>query len=326
MNRITALKSGLLVFCLAPLHSAMATVTYSDGGTHTISSSSPDVSLSNSTTLNITSGAVVNGPSGSPGGPAVSAYDSTANHIQVTGGSITGGSNPQPFAGFAGHGIDMVGGTLDISSGTLSGGTASFVPGAAVWVTNTQSTISGGTFYGGDITASGYANDAVVVNGGNMTISGGTFYGGDGYLAGIALSLGKSNISPPPHVVVTGGTFTAGTGLGPDLYGAYSVAIGYNYPGAVLDLKGGHFVGAFLMEPGTVLNVYGYGLTATAITHGRHIAGTLLDGTPLSLNTFVYDPVTINLINVPEPGTLVLCGFAFVSWAAWSRRRRNRHV
>jgi hypothetical protein len=317
--KTNSMRKHLAIFVLALVAFAAdtrASTTYFDGGTHTISGLSADISLSNGTTLNVVNGAAINAPTGFDG---VGAYDSTA-HVSVTGGTIAGGSNPQAFGGFANSGIGMVGGTLNIGGGTLTGGNASFVPGSAINTRNTQITISSGIFHGGDISTSGYAGNAVVVNGGSLHISGGSFFGGNGYLAGIAISLAQSNAPIPAYALITGGTFTAGSGLGFGGFSPFSLAIGYN-GSSTMDLKGGQFFGGFYLEDGSILNVYGHGLTTSPITNGKHIVGTLLDGTPLSVDAFLKPTATVNLVNVPEPSTLVLAAFGLGGLVAMRRRR-----
>jgi len=296
MQRIISLASAILLATFG-LQPAMAAINFSDGGTHAVNAPSADISLSNATTLNLAPGASITAPAVTVG---VSAYDGLANQIHMTGGMIVGGSDPQNLGGVAAPGIGMQGGLADISGGTVSGGSASFIPGNAIDTRFSQVSISGGTFHGGDITDFGYAADAVVINGGSLEISGGTFYGGNGYFAGIAVSLAKGNAPVPAYALITGGTFVAGTGSGIGGFAPFALAIGYN-TSATMDLKGGQFTGDFYLEEGSVLNVYGHGLALS--NNGRHIAGTLLDGTPLSVDAYVKATATVNLINVPEPAT-----------------------
>src|SRR5204863_10204106 len=93
--------------------------------------------------------------------------------------------------------------------------------------------------------------------------------------------------------------------------GVNALAVGYNYT-ATVELEGGVFHGGFLVDGGgSTLNVYGTGLTMTMTMinsefYEGHVQGTLLDGSPLSVDVTVYAPSVINLISVPEPSSLIL--------------------
>jgi hypothetical protein len=127
---------------------------YNDGGTHTISGPDTDVVITNGTTVNIVPGASIT--------PALqydpfggNAVDVSSGSLNVTGGSMTGGSSK-----FGGAGLSAGRGYFDISGGTFQGGSgAGNVPpigngrdiagaGASFGAWNTLS-ISGGNFFGG---------------------------------------------------------------------------------------------------------------------------------------------------------------------------------
>jgi hypothetical protein len=310
----------MVLFAMLAAPQQVAAVTFADGSTHALNGPAIDVYVANSTTLNIGSGASI---SSSAYGPAVAAFDETANHINVMGGVITGGSNPQLFGTAVGSGIRMWGGILEISGGTLSGGTATQASGNGIETRSTNITISGGTFHGGNTPGFNFAGDGALVNGGSLTISGGAFYGGNGELAGAAISLGRGPSPFSAHALITGGTFIAGSGQGIEGFDPFSINVGYSVSSS-MDLKGGQFSGGFHVAAGSILNIYGYGLTSTPINSGQHVSGTLLDGTPLSVDALVRNTGTINLINVPEPGTLVLFSLGCAVVFAWNQKNRTR--
>jgi hypothetical protein len=318
MSRFASSFAALAIF-VCSAQALMATVVFSDGGTHTVNSPSVDIALSNNTTLNVATGAVINAPSTSAaiGLSAVSTDFSLNNHIHVTGGSLTGGASTQAFSGRGGFGINAVFGTLDISGGTFTGGVGDFVPGDAVKVVGAQSTISNGTFHGAQGSPFGSAGNALSVYDGTMTISGGAFFGGDtasgAGAAGAALRMGVGNTDTPVHVTITHGTFTAGADSTPATYGPYAVVLDVA-DDSVLDLKGGTFVGGFLVTQ--TLNVYGTNLQLTSLPMGKHLSGTLMDGSPISVDMLVIEPYTINLITVPEPSSLVLVAIALAAAVA----------
>ena len=296
---------------------AKAAVDLDDGTTHTISSSSAQVLLSNGTSLIVVPGASIVSDAIEAG---VAAYDRSGYNVVVTGGSITGGSNPQSFGGFAASAIDMRGGTLNISDGLFIGGDASFVPGAGLSTIDTDVTITGGTFFGGQNTIGSISSgNGLQVGGGNYEISGGTFQGAGGLKGGNGAAFGwfnKGN-SPSAYALITGGSFIAGS---PGFFGTeYSLAVGYNYAYTV-DLKGGQFDGTIFVDEGSTLNIFGYDLTANPISSGEHVTGTLLDGSPFSSDVLNNGPVTVTLINVPEPSTIVLAVFGFLGMATLCRR------
>src|SRR4051794_3016687 len=163
------------IFCLAEAQSITAGTTYSDGGNHNIPGPAPDITIANGTTLIVAPGAAISAASPNPG---ILTNDGSLNHVVVSGGTIVGGANPASFGGFGGSGINMFGGTLNISGGDFTGGAASFVPGSGVQTLFTTVTISGGNFFGGNMTGNGYPGRAAELSGAEIQITGGTFHPG----------------------------------------------------------------------------------------------------------------------------------------------------
>jgi len=195
------LSCALLFALLAPARPVLAT-SYTDGGTHTISGADTDVTINNGTTVNVVPGATVTGLSIDPSGHnAITVVDS-ASALNVSGGSITGGSGSH----FGANGLLANNGSFSISGGTFAGGsssgtTASEPGGDGARFDNYQSlSVSGGSFTGG----SGFAGTegyGVLIDGGGApaVISSGTFSGAGGslHLAGTA------------NVNITGGQYDA---------------------------------------------------------------------------------------------------------------------
>ena len=310
---------ALIAICAVDIHQAFPSVLYSDGAIHTVSSSSDSVIIENATTLNVVSGASVNAPSDTYG---IAGDDYSQSALTMTGGSVTGG-------------VFMAGGTAHISNGILNGG----IPGSegldAFAGRGTDVTISGGTFVGGDSNLIWGAHDAfIAVEGSRVNISGGVFIGGNaGEYAYSAFGLAGASVVlnnglGSPFSLITGGTFIAGTGGSYGGLSPFALWVGYNSPG-FLDLKGGHIAGSFGVEGDSILNIYGYGLTTTIIdseidVYSEHITGTLLDGSTLNADALVFQNGQVNLINVPEPSSVILAALGLVGLAAWGWRRRRR--
>lgn len=177
---------------------------YNDGGTHTISGPDTDVVITNGTTVNIVPGASIT--------PALQ-YDPFGGHavvvsassLNVTGGSMTGGSSHVGGDGVAGAG------NFDISGGTFQGGDGSSVRAGAGAELGGQISISGGNFYGGagDTVFGALGGDGLVISSSApnaASISGGTFTGQptsntDGY---------DLHVTGTATVDITGGNFNYG--------------------------------------------------------------------------------------------------------------------
>lgn len=89
---------------------------------------------------------------------------------------------------------------------------------------------------------------------------------------------------------------------------------------SVVDVYGGSTL-RLAVDRTAVINVYGTNLFKDTTT--QTITGTLADGTPINAS-YLYQSLTgqINLITVPEPSTLILCGLSAIGLVAIARRRK----
>ncbi|MBX7165078.1 MAG: hypothetical protein K1X74_01895 [Pirellulales bacterium] len=198
----------------------------------------------------------------------------------VTGAAITA-PDVDPFAPNA---MSLTGPTsvLNVSGGTIAGGSGSYAGGSGLVADGGQISISGGNFIGGDSSgffayryggfgADIYSFTSLHVSGGNFSggigwpggdgmriglygasntayISGGNFYPGNspyGYVFGNGLSIYNTQ-----HAVITGGGF----------YGGWNPTnrsgFGLHAANSSVDANGG-YAGATLLEAGAVLHVNG---------------------------------------------------------------------
>jgi hypothetical protein len=242
------------------------TTAYSDGASHTISTTiSDDILVSGSgTALTIGAGAAITPPAPAPTAPVphpvglhgiVVAPDGGAPMLAVAGGAITGGT-PAAGADRAGAGVFAHGGSVSLTGGATTGG-AGFFPGAGLHVEAAGPVaVSGGSLSGGD-----FAGDGTTQAGGvgllyqgpnSLSIAGGSFAGGDGPAGrgASAIFFGTGAVS------IAGGTFTDPVTCSADRGG-----------GASIGISGGTF-GA--------LNLYASEPGAVAVVSGGSIAGPLV--------------------------------------------------
>ncbi len=142
----------LLAILLAPVPAAMAGVTYSDGGTHDVTTvlAPGKVTVSNHTTLNVQPGGSITGGTESSA-YGISVQNSTVN---VNGGSVVGGIGTWTEAIYGSSG------TVNVYSGTVASGNGTD---RAIFIDTVN-------VYGGTITGpvnGGYGN--VAIRGGSIT-------------------------------------------------------------------------------------------------------------------------------------------------------------
>ena len=335
-----------MIFAVAVLlvvDQVRAGTIFNDGGTHTVNGPSADITVSNATTLNVQSGAVIVGADGtSTAGPASGIFATgVGTTVNVSGGSITGGNTSPSFL-FGGYGIDVENGaSLTVTSGQITAGNSPL--GHALLVQDvTFSTapisvsISGGDFLG--VFALTYAT-----HGGSVAISGGTFSfnntpGGTGFGPEIIFSS-----AIPGTATISGGTFNAFPLFSLELTNSISTIRGgvFNGPAWVNSssalststVTGGQFNGGLRLE-------LSFGATTTFLGSGLHysngvLAGTLANGD--SINTLLsfgsQDRITVSGtptdlvftggVPTPEPASLAMMslGLAAVAVKAWRHRR-----
>jgi hypothetical protein len=230
---------------------ARADITYSDGGTYTVSSPLPveNVVLSNGTTLNLAAGGSVSGADADA--PAINAYALSASYstVNLNGGSVTGG-NASNYA----FGINATNSTVNVNSGTITGGTAPFSYG----IGGSSSTVNvyGGNVEGGSTNGFGPAISCglstVNVYGGN--ISG---YPGsdsiDGTTVNVNVGTLVGRVFGTNGVNVYGGTVTSNNSFGS--------AILASGPGATGAIQGGVITGYVEAANTCVMNISGGSIT-----------------------------------------------------------------
>lgn len=314
-----------------------------------------------SSSINVTGGTITGGGGSYQGGGGIIA---TNGSLDISGGDFTGGdgSTVSPFYG-GGPGVyanDFQ--SFSISGGMFTGGEGEQLGGNAVHInTFTPKTayVSGGTFDGGAgaIQDSGY--DLLVTGPIQVEITNGDFVGYHSAIKNNAVA----NVSGGHFVNLleawdeatinfSGGqigqllvrdtaeaNISDGSLYGVDLYGdgvanvtggqlQYASTI---QGSGILNLSGGEILGveSFIMADSSVLNVYGYGLTLDNVGGPWYqLQGMLADGTTIGEYnglTLLNDDAVVNLIEVPEPTTLMLAiaGAICLPIVSWYRRRKH---
>jgi hypothetical protein len=299
---------------------ARASTIYADGLTHTVNSSSADIIVSNATTLNVTTGAAIVGAAATSQSPAVPGISATQNSIiNVTGGTITGGSGANVTSGAVG--LSTTSSTVNITGGTITGGNAIGVgtgePGLDFFSTANSLTISGGTIQGGSEphSSTGGTPGAIFdLEGSSATamISGGNFIGGTATGSNLGPAMEVYGVSGA-SMTISGGQFTGGQ-------------FGANYPGETL----------VTLYDGGSLKFVGTNISFSPIIPGEPYAlvtGTYLDGSQLSISLYLTFPVILTEtltsltltapVIVPEPPSFLLnaLGLLGVAAIAWRFRR-----
>jgi len=310
---------------------AGAGIFFGDGGTHSISGPSPDVTLANNTTLLVDTGAAITG------GLGVNGITGINSNVVLSGGSVTGGAT-NPSANSTPSGISLRGGFFTATGGAVTGGASSVIGGDGVDLISATATIRGGTFSAASSFAPGFGLSYINFGAGNLlSISGGTFIGGgpNGSEAAV-LTLGFGSAS------ISGGTFK-GTGA-TQVLGA-SLA-----NGAQLNISGGSFAARISASvtgvSGGSLNFFGTGLaftpffTSASAVEGL-LSGTLSDGETLRAQDVFFlsqngyqirsgadelSFISPNSSAVPEPASVLMVGVGLTVVGLASRRsyRSNR--
>ena len=190
-------------------------------------------------TLNI-SGGTITGGSAPNGGNIAIASGKTAT---VSGGVISDGTAT------TGNGGNFYtdGGTLNVTGGTFTGGTAT--RGGSIYITGGKMNMSGGTVESGKATTAagniaGYSGSTINISGGTVQNGSATTYGGN-----VSLS-GKSTVNVSGTALIKGGyTGTSGTtGNGGNIYGGYSSTSSYS----TINISGGTVEGGKAKEGGNI--------------------------------------------------------------------------
>ena len=306
--------SALALTLLLTVSPAGAGITYNDGMTHTINGMSPDVTLSNNTTLQVISPAAITAAAG------INGITGTNSNVALSGGSVTGGAS----------GISLQGGTFTATGGTVTGGAGE---GDGLALSSATATIMGGTFSGGGTSPNiGIGLIFSDFGAGNLlTISGGTFNGGVGGHSAVEVTLGLGTAT------ISGGSFQAATSL-----------IAVLSSGANINISGGSFGGAISATAGVgggSLNFFGGGLTFTpTLVLPDETLGTLtgtLGGQAFSERVVFSSDGPIQVVTaqnggeisfvgsgpaaVPEPVSVLMLGvgLAVVGFASRLNRRRS---
>ena len=163
----------------------------------------PGVTLEANSILTVAGGSITGGKITGSGfsGDGIVGFSATGRIVNISSGSVTGGTNANSGSGTPGDAINLVGVNLTVSGGTISGGvsTVGGLGGEALQLTQSTLDITGGNFTSGQTTLL----NLFEVNG---TISGGTFNTGD---QGQTISLGASSLSST--IDITGGQFESGS-------------------------------------------------------------------------------------------------------------------
>jgi hypothetical protein len=237
-----------ILACLVLSGTAGADMILTDGYTHTVNTSLPveNISLSNSTTLDLAPGGSVTGAAAAP---ANTAYAVSASFSTVTldGGSVAAGN-----ASFDCSAIYAADSAVTVNSGTITGATASFAYGISG--SNDVINVYGGNINGGNSNVFG---TAISCSSSSVNVYGGVISGGP---ASDAIDAGVINV----HAGTVLGKIQASAGLNiyagtittQDTFGcAISTSAGGN-------LRGGVITGSVAASAG-VLNIYGGNITGS---------------------------------------------------------------
>jgi hypothetical protein len=275
---------------------AEAGTIYNDGGTHTVNGPSADITVSNATTLNVVSGAAIQGASSNPG-------------IETSGGS-----------------------TLNISGGTIAGATGSGLPGEGVFAEASNVTISGGTLTGGAVASLAsngltffFSPTQTGAGSNTLSITGGMFRGGVGSgVRGVSafIDTGGSTTSS-----ISGGSFP--NALSMLLSGSSTVTIsGGNFSEIDINIFD-HTIVSFLGSGLSLSRVSGPNFIITGtLLDGESISTPVFIPGPFGLSE-TSSQITLfgvkPLAPVPEPASVVMfgIGLAVVAGLAWRSRREH---
>ncbi len=206
----------------------------------------------------IDGGTIVGG--GTPRDGSVGAY--VRGDLQMSGGHIEGGAAASGIGGFA---LECIGGTVDISGGSVQGGEGIRRGGDALWIAQATATITGGSFTGGACTAGASGGHALLAD-------------------------------EDTGIEILGGTFTGGASTGVPV----SVLAISN---AHLTIHGGSWEGAFMLTSRSLTTVMGYHLQldeSTALDGEKRLTGTLSDGTPIDVQVVLSDQARLQLVLLVE--------------------------
>jgi hypothetical protein len=302
---------------------------YNDGGTHMVNGPSADIIVSNATTLNVVTGAMIAAVQPPNSMNQVSGIEALGSGtvVNVSGGSITGSSTTGPGQ-IGGDGMTVaLGAMTTVTGGTFTGGFGPFFDGSGLNVQSGNLSVSGNAVFAG---ADGlfYATGSP---GSTVSISGGTFSGRQTAPFDVGAGIGIDG--PNSSALISGGTFNSGT--------AGALRLVAQVGGNSITLSGGTVNGdiSLFLTVGSTLTVNGSGL----IYSNGLLSGTLADGTPIS-SPIILDPrgniVSVsgspnqlvitgegsNVPTVPEPASLLMLGIGVtvVSGIGWYRRNAGR--
>jgi hypothetical protein len=289
------LRNTAILLALVATIEARATVIFSDGQSHVLSSGTTindGVVIGSGSSLTIEAGASVIGPGD--------------------------GSLKMPTITAAGANFTMLGGLVaGAPSNPLSSATS------AIAVDAGSATIAGGVVLGGDQgTGVGRAGDALVVvfNAGSVVIRGGTLIGGAGTNFGETYGDALyANAYPGASLAITGGMFIAGaSGL--------AALLAPQGP-SVYTISGGTFVGRIAIRlalSGTVQFLgsdfsYDDSILAGTLLDGSHLSATLdlsgVDGPYITPTSAIFKAAPL-----PEPASVMLLGLGLAAVLVLARR------
>lgn len=294
-------------------------VTLEPGGDITAPTASVGVTVNDISSLSNAGGSAAGG-SGENGGNGVDIGD--ASTFEMSTGSVTGGdaTGILPLTGRAGAGLNAQSSApnaVSITGGSITGGNGTDTPGAGAVLTDTDGSISGGSFKGGDANGALEGAPALLVDGASLvSIFDGIFVGGDGgsNTGGDALVVGGTSI-----VDLFGGEFEGGSG---DEVGGNGIALADN---AMANIYGGDIRDGIDAEQNSVVTFFGYDL---AFDTGI-VTGFFRSRTRFSINVTVGGNAQVVLsevapIALPTPALMMMAGIGALAVTAWAGKRHKR--